>query len=66
VDARSRPASGVRQPKEPRTYIGGGLLALLLVIVLLIWLFPDVQRTDDERAEPVSAPPVLMLFRRYS
>jgi len=28
-----------RQRKEGRVYIGGGLLALIVIILILIWLF---------------------------
>jgi len=42
LNARHERVSGVRQPtanEGDEMYIGGGVLALILIIILLVWLF---------------------------
>jgi hypothetical protein len=42
LNARSKRVSDARQPtanEGDEMYIGGGVLALILIIILLIWLF---------------------------
>jgi hypothetical protein len=39
VEPLTRQASGTKRTKGADMYIGGGFLALILVILLLIWIF---------------------------